>query len=64
MYLFHFEVIGNGISDVLIMHINFCRFSNIYVTAPSPENLKTLFDFVCKGFKVLDYKVKVTFFPC
>lgn len=31
-------------------------FSNIYVTAPSPENLKTLFDFVCKGFKVLDYK--------
>lgn len=33
------------------------RYSNIFVTAPSPENLKTLFDFVCKGFAVLEYKV-------
>lgn len=31
-------------------------YSNIYVTAPSPENLKTLFDFVCKGFAMLEYK--------
>nr|XP_004237469.1 RNA cytidine acetyltransferase 2-like [Solanum lycopersicum] len=31
-------------------------YSNIYVTAPSPENLKTLFDFVCKGFSMLEYK--------
>ncbi|KAL5228273.1 hypothetical protein ABZP36_016538 [Zizania latifolia] len=31
-------------------------YSNIFVTAPSPENLKTLFDFVCKGINVLDYK--------
>ncbi|CAN4123083.1 unnamed protein product [Withania somnifera] len=31
-------------------------YSNIYVTAPSPENLKTLFDFVYKGFSVLEYK--------
>ncbi|OIT27221.1 rna cytidine acetyltransferase 1 [Nicotiana attenuata] len=31
-------------------------YSNIYVTAPSPENLKTLFDFVCKGFTMLEYK--------
>ncbi|CAN4106440.1 unnamed protein product [Withania somnifera] len=31
-------------------------YSNIFVTAPSPENLKTLFDFVCKGFNMLDYK--------
>jgi tRNA(Met) C34 N-acetyltransferase TmcA len=23
-------------------------YSNIFVTAPSPENLKTLFEFVCK----------------
>ncbi|XP_021758990.1 RNA cytidine acetyltransferase 1-like [Chenopodium quinoa] len=31
-------------------------YSNIYVTAPSPENLKTLFDFICKGFDSLEYK--------
>ncbi|GAU44634.1 hypothetical protein TSUD_379130 [Trifolium subterraneum] len=33
-----------------------CRHSNIFVTAPSPENLKTLFEFVCKGLSALDYK--------
>ncbi|WVZ99721.1 hypothetical protein U9M48_044982 [Paspalum notatum var. saurae] len=31
-------------------------YSNIFVTAPSPENLKTLFDFVCKGINALEYK--------
>lgn len=31
-------------------------FSNIYVTAPSPENLKTLFEFVIKGLNELEYK--------
>ncbi|KAL6219975.1 hypothetical protein ACLB2K_007733 [Fragaria x ananassa] len=31
-------------------------YSNIFVTAPSPENLKTLFEFVCKGLDALDYK--------
>ncbi|XP_058179454.1 RNA cytidine acetyltransferase 1 [Rhododendron vialii] len=31
-------------------------YSNIYVTAPSPENLKTLFEFVCKGFDSLEFK--------
>ncbi|XP_027078262.1 RNA cytidine acetyltransferase 1 [Coffea arabica] len=31
-------------------------YSNIFVTAPSPENLKTLFEFVCKGFDILEYK--------
>ncbi|KAK8607016.1 hypothetical protein V6N13_052767 [Hibiscus sabdariffa] len=31
-------------------------YSNIYVTAPSPENLKTLFEFVCKGFDSIEYK--------
>ena len=36
-----------------------CRYSNIFVTAPSPENLKTLFDFICKGFDALNYKVLV-----
>ncbi|KAI5080911.1 hypothetical protein GOP47_0004094 [Adiantum capillus-veneris] len=31
-------------------------YSNIFVTAPSPENLKTLFQFVLKGFESLEYK--------
>ncbi|XP_076899312.1 RNA cytidine acetyltransferase 1-like [Bidens hawaiensis] len=31
-------------------------YSNIYVTAPSPENLKTLFEFVELGFGMLEYK--------
>lgn len=30
-------------------------YSNIYVTSPSPENLKTLFEFVFKGFDALGY---------
>ncbi|XP_076915504.1 RNA cytidine acetyltransferase 1-like, partial [Bidens hawaiensis] len=31
-------------------------YSNIFVTAPSPENLKTLFEFVKTGFGMLEYK--------
>ncbi|XP_062579158.1 RNA cytidine acetyltransferase-like [Saccostrea cucullata] len=31
-------------------------YSNIFVTAPSPENLKTLFEFVFKGFDALEYQ--------
>ncbi|KAB2052010.1 hypothetical protein ES319_A12G090700v1 [Gossypium barbadense] len=36
-------------------------YSNIYVTAPSPENLKTLFEFVCKGFDAIEYKVHIDY---
>jgi N-acetyltransferase 10 len=31
-------------------------FSNIFVTAPSPENLQTVFEFVFKGLEALHYK--------
>jgi N-acetyltransferase 10 len=31
-------------------------YSNIFVTAPTPENLRTLFEFVFKGLDSLDYK--------
>ncbi|SCW02403.1 LAFE_0F05666g1_1 [Lachancea fermentati] len=31
-------------------------YSNIFVTSPSPENLKTLFEFVFKGFDALGYQ--------
>ena len=30
-------------------------YSNIFVTSPSPENLRTVFDFVFKGFDALGY---------
>jgi len=31
-------------------------YSNIFVTSPSPENLKTQFDFIFKGMDVLGYE--------
>ena len=31
-------------------------YSNIFITSPSPENLKTLFEFIFKGFDALDYR--------
>ncbi len=31
-------------------------YSNIFVTSPTPENLKTLFEFIFKGFDALKYK--------
>lgn len=31
-------------------------FSNIFVTAPSPENLKSVFEFVFKGLDALGFK--------
>ena len=29
-------------------------YSNIFITSPTPENLKTLFEFVVKGFEIMD----------
>src|SRR5262249_13201817 len=31
-------------------------YANIFVTSPSPENLKTLFEFIFKGFDALRYE--------
>lgn len=31
-------------------------YANIFVTSPSPENLKTLFDFIFKGLDALGYE--------
>jgi N-acetyltransferase 10 len=31
-------------------------YSNIFITSPSPENLKTAFEFVFKGFDALGYE--------
>ena len=36
-------------------------YSNIFITAPSPENVKTLFDLVLRGFTALDYKEHVDY---
>ena len=30
-------------------------YSNVFVTSPSPENLKTVFEFLFKGFDLLNY---------
>lgn len=31
-------------------------YSNIFITSPSPENLKTLFEFVFKAFDAMEYE--------
>jgi N-acetyltransferase 10 len=31
-------------------------YSNIFITSPSPENLKTLFEFIFKGFDAMGYQ--------
>ncbi|XP_065874113.1 RNA cytidine acetyltransferase 1 [Euphorbia lathyris] len=36
-------------------------YSNVFVTAPSPENLKTLFEFICKGFDALEFKEHIDY---
>lgn len=36
-------------------------YSNVFVTSPSPENLKTLFEFVFKGFDALDYQEHIDY---
>ncbi|KAL8777475.1 MAG: hypothetical protein Q9213_007844, partial [Squamulea squamosa] len=36
-------------------------YSNIFITSPSPENLKTLFEFIFKGFDALNYQDHLDF---
>ncbi len=36
-------------------------FSNIFVTAPSPDNLKTFFEFIIKGLIALNYREHLDF---
>ncbi|KHJ96580.1 putative ATPase DUF699 [Oesophagostomum dentatum] len=36
-------------------------YSNIFVTSPSPENLKTLFEFVVKGFDTMGYQEHIDY---
>lgn len=36
-------------------------YSNIFITSPSPENLRTLFEFIFKGFDVLKYDEHVDY---
>ncbi|CAH7687422.1 GNAT acetyltransferase 2-domain-containing protein [Phakopsora pachyrhizi] len=50
---------GRGKSAALGMAITVAvahSYSNIFVTSPSPENLKTLFEFIFKGLKALGYE--------
>ena len=41
---------------MFILDLYTFSYSNIFVTAPSPENLKTMFEFVFKGFDALEYQ--------
>ena len=47
-----------GIQFLIIIFIkgSLYSYSNIFVTSPSPENLKTLFEFLLKGFDALGYQ--------
>ena len=36
-------------------------YANIFVTSPSPENLRTLFEFVFKGLDGLGYKEHIDY---
>ncbi|CAJ0933087.1 unnamed protein product, partial [Mesorhabditis belari] len=36
-------------------------YTNIFVTSPSPENLKTFFQFVVKGFQAMEWKEHMDF---
>lgn len=36
-------------------------YSNIFVTSPTPENLKTLFEFILKGFDAMGYNDKLDY---
>mmetsp|Transcript_28071 Transcript_28071/g.45007 ORF Transcript_28071/g.45007 Transcript_28071/m.45007 type:complete len:1100 (+) Transcript_28071:465-3764(+) len=36
-------------------------YSNIFVTSPSPENLKTVFEFVLKGLDAIEYKEHIDY---
>ena len=45
------SAMGLAISSAIVF-----GFSNVFVTAPSPENLKTFFEFVIKGLIILNYK--------
>ncbi|KAM7262099.1 hypothetical protein ACFE04_021176 [Oxalis oulophora] len=36
-------------------------YSNVFITAPCPDNLKTLFEFICKGFDSLGYKEHIDY---
>lgn len=48
--------LGLGIAAAIKM-----GFSNIFVTAPSPSNLKTFFEFVVVGLELLGFKERMDF---
>ena len=56
MVLLQSAALGLAIAGALAL-----GYSNIFVTAPSPENLRTLFEFVFKGLDNLDYKEHIDY---
>lgn len=43
-------------SFLLCVRVSISRYSNIFVTSPTPENLRTLFEFVFKGLDSVEYR--------
>ncbi|KAH9495005.1 N-acetyltransferase 10, partial [Bulinus truncatus] len=55
---------GRGKSATLGLSLSLAidlGYSNVFVTAPSPENLKTLFEFIFKGLDALSYKETIDY---
>lgn len=48
--------LGLAISGALAL-----GYSNIFVSAPSPENLRTLFEFILKGLDTMEYKEHIDY---
>ena len=48
--------LGLAISGALAL-----GYANIFVTAPSPENVRTLFEFVFKGLDQMGYKEHIDY---
>jgi len=42
-----------GLALAAAIHLG---FSNVFVTAPSPENIQTMWEFILNGLKALNYK--------
>ena len=55
--LLEFYHSGTNKNNLVWYFVLLSSYSNIFVTSPSPENLKTLFEFIFKGFDALDYQV-------
>ena len=48
--------ISHSLIRLCVLTSLLASYSNIFVTSPSPENLKTLFEFILNGLSAIGYK--------